>query len=64
MISFVSSTGLCHRSRKTDSRRETVLFVMTDSMVKSLDHTELCQKVMCDLSHHVPRTEVAEFDNR
>lgn len=46
-----------------DRGRETVLFVITDSMVKSLDQTELYKMVMCDLSHDVPGTELTEFNN-
>ena len=55
--------GLCHHSMKMDSGRETALFIITDSMVKSLEQTELYKVVMCDLSRDVFRTELTEFDN-
>ena len=55
--------GLCHHSMKMDSGRETALFIITDSMVKSLEQTQLYKVVVCDLSQDVFRTELTEFDN-
>lgn len=45
--------GLCGYSMKMDSDRETVLFIITDSLVKSIEQTKLCKVVMCDLSQDV-----------
>lgn len=39
------------------------MFIITDSMVKSLEQTELYKVVVCDLSQDVFRTELTEFDN-
>lgn len=42
---------------KTDRSRETALFIITDSLAKSLEQSEQYKKVMCDLSQDVFRID-------
>lgn len=59
---FIPSMAHCGCSMKIDSGRETILFIITESLVKS--PVEVCKVMTCDQSQDILQSELTELGNR